>query len=491
MKPILLLITLTVFLAACAAPPAELPTASPNISAEGTRTRRPSQTPGPTKTLIPSHTPRPSEAATLLPTIPTFTPTFDVRTIVTATPAPKAECPVENPNIHPDLLLDEMAACENAEINSNGNPLTCINREMGNQIFDYLNKGAPISSIISQLKADGQKENVTFFYKDLNDDLIPDFVFKDPHNPYGGFYFYTCNNSAYKVQTLWDGDPYAAWIKIAPMKDLNRNGISEIVVTAIDVLLVLEWNGDIFEEILRIDGDGSSEFTIKNIDKDSMQEIILYRDDPFRGIMSAEFPWRHYVSTYKWNGISYVRDSQIFDAPVYRFQAIQDGDRYLLQGNYQKAMELYQDTIFSNELGWWSPEKRNYEFAIYNTPSDEKGNSTPFSTPETDLTEYPRLAAYAYYRMVILHTFLGETEAAQVKYATLQEKFPAGSPGHPYVEMATDFWNAYQSGGRMYDACAAAIAYADAHPGILVPLGSDYHGAQSHTYTPADVCPFR
>ena len=40
-------------------------------------------------------------------------------------------------------------------------------------------------------------------------------------------------------------------------------------------------------------------------------------------------------------------------------------------------------------------------------------------------------------------------------------------------------------------ACAAAIGYAAAHPQILTPLGSDYHGAQSHRYVPADVCPFR
>jgi hypothetical protein len=43
----------------------------------------------------------------------------------------------------------------------------------------------------------------------------------------------------------------------------------------------------------------------------------------------------------------------------------------------------------------------------------------------------------------------------------------------------------------MYDGCAAAIQYAVEHPEILTPLGSDYHGAQSHTYVPADVCPFR
>ncbi len=116
---------------------------------------------------------------------------------------------------------------------------------------------------------------------------------------------------------------------------------------------------------------------------------------------------------------------------------------------------------------------------------------TPIPTPIPDPAEYPRLAAYAYYRMVILHTFLGEMDPAKVKYATLQEKFPADSPGYPYVEMATAFWDAYQSTQKMYDGCAAAIDYAAAHPEILTPLGSDYHGAQSHTYVPADVCPFR
>ncbi|HEX9387848.1 MAG TPA: hypothetical protein VF918_16110, partial [Anaerolineales bacterium] len=60
-----------------------------------------------------------------------------------------------------------------------------------------------------------------------------------------------------------------------------------------------------------------------------------------------------------------------------------------------------------------------------------------------------------------------------------------------YVEMATAFWDAYQSTHKMYDGCAAAIQYAVEHPEILIPLGSDYHGSQSHTYVPADVCPFR
>jgi hypothetical protein len=44
----------------------------------------------------------------------------------------------------------------------------------------------------------------------------------------------------------------------------------------------------------------------------------------------------------------------------------------------------------------------------------------------------------------------------------------------------------------MYDGCAAAIQYAAEHPDeMLTPLGSDYHGWQSHIYVPVDVCPFR
>jgi hypothetical protein len=172
---------------------------------------------------------------------------------------------------------------------------------------------------------------------------------------------------------------------------------------------------------------------------------------------------------------------------IYRFQAVEDADRATLLGEYDSALSLYQDVIFSDKLDSWSEERALQISARlevwYGTP-------TPTAFPE-DKTEYPRLAAYAYYRMVILHTFLSEMEAAQVKYATLQEKFPTGSPGQPYVEMASAFWDAWQSTHKMYDGCAAAIGYAAAHPEILTPLGSDYHGQQSHIYVPADVCPFR
>jgi hypothetical protein len=92
---------------------------------------------------------------------------------------------------------------------------------------------------------------------------------------------------------------------------------------------------------------------------------------------------------------------------------------------------------------------------------------------------------------MLLHLVQNHEPEATTVYNTLQQKFSNDTYGSPYVEMATAFWNAYQSTHKTYDGCAAAIQYAAEHPEILIPLGSDYHGWQSHTYVPADVCPFR
>jgi hypothetical protein len=92
---------------------------------------------------------------------------------------------------------------------------------------------------------------------------------------------------------------------------------------------------------------------------------------------------------------------------------------------------------------------------------------------------------------MLLHIVPGHESDAGTVYKTLKQKIGTDPYGKSYVEMAIAFWDAFQSTSKMYDACAAAIQYAAEHPEILMPLGSDYHGSQSHTYILADVCPFR
>lgn len=144
---------------------------------------------------------------------------------------------------------------------------------------------------------------------------------------------------------------------------------------------------------------------------------------------------------------------------------------------------------FLVKMTWGSPERQKYEQGQID--SIWLNEPTPSVVSTKDATEYPRLAAYAYYRIMLLHFVQGNESEASTVYKTLQEKFVNDPYARPYVEMASAFWDASQSTHKMYDGCAAAIQYAAEHPEMLVPLGSDYHGSQSHIYVPADVCPFR
>jgi len=95
------------------------------------------------------------------------------------------------------------------------------------------------------------------------------------------------------------------------------------------------------------------------------------------------------------------------------------------------------------------------------------------------------------YRILLIHLVQGQEAEAASTYQTMQETFGNNPYAAPYVEMASAFWKSYQPTKKMYDVCAEAIQFAVEHPEILVPLGSDYHGWQSHIYEPADVCLFR
>jgi hypothetical protein len=479
-------------LTACAAPPADIPAASPGPSAQ---TATPSTTASPALDLTPD-TPTPdTPTRTPLPTIPTFTPTFDVRTIVTATPAPKAECPKEDSNILVKIFDGPKRVLTIEEQN-----------EVANKTLKLLNQGAPKMSIIREFSNAPTYGKTEITEKDVTNDGIPELIAYIEN----GFVIYKCNHGDYENILQWLVDASVQYIQIDSIQDMNMDGIPEVVVslaacsgTGCIAIKIFEWDGLEMKNLVVVSNynpatntnitydnmgmDSPENKSIVDVNGDGMLELVLTGG---MGICctSDQVAMRRLVDIYSWNGTAFDIYENGFAEPEYRFQAVQDADREALHGRWDKAFSLYQDVI-SSDLDWWSPERKKdmgtkMDALWFNQP-------TPGSLILKDETEYPRLAAYAYYRMIILHTFLGETEAAQIKYATLQEKFPADSPGHPYVEMATGFWNEYQSSGKMYNACAAAIAYADAHPEILIPLGSDYHGAQSHHYQPADVCPFR
>ena len=222
--------------------------------------------------------------------------------------------------------------------------------------------------------------------------------------------------------------------------------------------------------------------------RDFHNELILDSGVPVWETYYSGLPWRNKRTYYKWNGQNYVPYKREFTQPEFRFQAVQDGDLAFSQEEYDKALSLYQEAIFSDKLNGYSLEIRENLQAVWDAGFGTGPTPTPYPV---EIDEYPKLAAYAYYRIMLLHIGQEHESDASTVYNTLKQKFGSDPYGRPYVEMATAFWNAYQSTHKMYDGCAAAIQYAAEHPEILIPLGSDYHGWQAKIYKPEDVCPFR
>ncbi|MFT3891631.1 MAG: hypothetical protein QM730_08370 [Anaerolineales bacterium] len=355
--------------------------------------------------------------------------------------------------------------------------------------------------LVNYLRYNYGTEGTHFIYRDITNDGIPELAIA-----LTSFYIFGCQDGQYINLFELEPDGYLHPPTIFSVKDNNRNGIPELTMLlgfmsqGGHTYAIYEWDQKIFHNLLPPDTsdypeeggiwvEATGEIHYEDINHDFIDELILDSGVPVWETYYSGFPWRNKRTIYQWNGQDYAPMHDEFAAPVFRFQAVQDGDLAMNQSEYEKALSLYQDAIFSNKLKDYSVEiRRNLQENWASQIGDVKPTPTPYPS---DPTEYPKLAAYSYYRIMLIHTVRGYESDAGTVYNTLQQKFSTDPHGHPYAEMATAFWNTYQSTHKMYDGCAAAIQYATKHREILIPLGSDYHGSQSHIYVPADVCPFR
>lgn len=361
-------------------------------------------------------------------------------------------------------------------------------------ILDYLNLGGSwetANAELSNSKKYGRALGSIDEF-DLTNDGVKDFIVKI----LPGFGIYSCRNGYYELSLNLNG-AVGEPASIVDIKDMNLNGIPEIVAgitfcsgNCFDVS-IFEWNGHEFQNLL---GEWKTITSLEekaiDVNNDGILELVIEGPFPSIGGYVDYIPLRGQKDVYYWNGENFAASHTEFSTPEYRFQAIQDADLMVLDGKFEKALALYNDAIISKELKWWSKDRREYEIQLL-VDSYDPAKPTSLPEPLEDAAEYPRLAAYAYYRIMLLHLVQGNESEATATYSTLQQTFGNDQYGRPYVEMASAFWEAYQSMHKMYDGCAAAIQYAVEHPEILIPLGSDYHGWQAKIYKPEDVCPFR
>ncbi len=347
-----------------------------------------------------------------------------------------------------------------------------------------------------------------------------------------------CVNGSHQVladYTTADEDGGANYMKILYVGDLNANGSPEIVIEESVTTAgyrnedVLEWDGHEFVRLIQASHGKSSPQTsrlaralywyesnwlrgseaedalpispwmngatiasFRDLDKNGTKEIVLTDTanlPPF--LLYPSGPWRGKQATFTWDGLHFLFNQLEMAPAAYRFQALQEADRLFVLGEFDRALALYQDVIFSDKLLPWSPARKEYIDLLYKEGAFlglESAGPTAAPPPD-DPTEYLVLSAYARFRIMLHHVVRVWPAEAKTVYVNLWTKVPKESAGHEFAEMARLFWNQYEFSRDVEAACDEAIAYAREHDDVLAYLGSDYHGSQSHRYSPEDICP--
>jgi Tol biopolymer transport system component len=447
-----------------------------------------------------TNTPRPTRANT-----PTTTPypTFHPDSAVTHTPAPPAVCP----QVDPDLLLD-LDVTQESFIEQGKLDIAVLD--------DALDAGASYQMIYDALEQILGKYNPVSL-QDLTGDGTPELI----KQSFFTVDVYSCVDGEH-LSLQFPDVPDVGTPGIFAVTDMNLNGTPDVVVQSIGTSLgkiaveIYEWNGDKFipliqtthgekhpdqSRIVRIlhwyedyMGDdaavlnGRTDIIIDDLDGNGTKELILTDCGPVHMDTVRNLgPWRGKRLVYTWDGIHFLLSSIEMDPPEYRFQAVQDADQAALVGDYDRALALYQDAIFNEELLSWTSDHREYLAELFD--AEKEGKPTP-TQPPADPDEYDILSAYARFRIMLLYLMQGWDDEAQVVYETLQERYPEDSAGYFFVETAQAFWERFNYRNVIGWGCYGAIEYVKANEEILKVLGSNDHGSQSHIYTAEDVCPF-
>ena len=414
----------------------------------------------------------------------------------TTPPTPTVTCPTVSDQ-SPDFSLD-----------GPGNNLIEIFQP---QILEYLNSGGSADKLQPALEGpfdlDGEKlpAIAQVFSIDVTGNNVPEVVVDfglifSGENIDGAMFVFTCKDGNYETIAA---EPQLGYLfssdspdhGIRAIRDMNANGIPEIVISQIWVVgthvnftrnvQIFEWDGSQLSNLVESNSQSypntieihNGDLEISDTDSDGIFKLVTNHGlgrGPEVSILE-----RTRTETWSWDGVGFALSCQkSATAPKFRFQAMQDGDDAAQCQDYDAALAFYQQAIFDEKLLGRSEGRSS-------SPAYQ-----PKETPTPDPDERARLSAYSRYRIMLLHTFQEYVPEATIVYETLIEKFPSGTPGNAFAQMATAFWEEYSASEEIKSACQAAIAFADENQAeILNPLGGGFYG-WGRIYLPEDICPF-
>lgn len=464
-------ILVVVTISACSPAPTLLPVPSPT----------------PIEATVPSSTQTPEPTATQIPS-PTQilnTPTLDVSSLETFTPAPSAQCPasVDGKRLSMGYVLQ----------NPDSTP-----EQISYPILEFLNNGGSLKAAYDGL--DKGIEEIKAFVVDLTNDGVSELILQ--RSSY--LFVFGCEANRHKV--IYQINNKDGEVHIYAIQDYNLNGVPEIIFRSnypfigndpVYSYYFLEWNGQGFQSILTTDvveNDGllinsdnplgipgvtvQGEIITTDVENQNSWEIADFDNNGLKDIrivggesninQDSYHLFRQAILTLSWNGKVYV-PSQIVLKAISRISVVRDADSAFLLGNYEQALSLYTEVI------------QNAKLLDDGRTRDERFNH---------FIAQKRMQAYAYYRMMVTHVVQGNLDEALKNYDALQNQFVNDEDASSFAMMATQFWEHYQSTQNIASSCAQVIRYVKANPVVLSSFALyPFSTTPDYDYQPKDLCP--
>jgi len=411
----------------------------------------------------------------------------------TLTPAPPQSCPE---------IRDDVPTPDAFSLQKEHFPPTLLPSHL-----EYLNQGGSSSRLPPDLPPSAA-EVAPRLITDLTGDGVPELAFW-----YYDFYILGCKEGQYDTLLFLPMDAHGEAPRIVLLEDANGNGIPELVAqTATTTMMgrsfsVFEWSATGFRDILApssespfrphvFDWEEPREYFSSvvephfwDIDHDGQLELVFHNDIPVWSDYVDGLPWRIQDDVFEWDGETYVPYESRLTEPVYRFQAVLDGDQAALFGDYKAAFASYQAAINDPNLSWWSLDRYLYMGHRYQSRYD--GGPTLEAPPTPDPNEYPNLAAYSRYRIMILLAVTGDLGRAEEVEESLRVKYPPADQGGQYTELAVRFMEELGKSKDIGRACVAVATTANTdEERYLQYLRGQPHGHQAPLYTAQDLCPW-
>ena len=268
---------------------------------------------------------------------------------------------------------------------------------------------------------------------------------------------------AYAVADSRTYEP-ARRLAVPLVRDLNGDGRPEVLVTYEDCgahtcflhVEVLAWEGGRFRDLSggpRPIFMSYAELEVKDRNGDGRDEIALHGGEI--GSVGAG-PVQTRTEVYAWDGQAFELAETIYDPSTVRVHVLFDGDRALRRGDLAAALAAYQRVA-----------------------DDPTLTQTGLSD---DARERHTLEALARYRLLTAQAAAGDRAGAAQTLATLQARYA----DYPCAPLAQAFYDAWHTTSDLAAGCAAATAYAEAHPEVLASFGE--YGYGNPSYQLEDIC---